>query len=87
MLAILVLTGSANGVNLTDGLDGLATGCIVSAAVAYAVITYAVGRVDWSQYLLVQHVAGAGEMTVLMAALLGGALGCGAPPERSHWLG
>jgi phospho-N-acetylmuramoyl-pentapeptide-transferase len=75
VLAVLVLTGAANAVNLTDGLDGLATGCIASAAIAYAVITYAVGRVDWSQYLLVPHVAGASEMTVLMAALLGGALG------------
>ena len=75
LLTVLVLTGAANGVNLTDGLDGLATGCIATAAIAYAVITYAVGRVDWSQYLLVQHVLGAGEMTVLMGALLGGALG------------
>jgi phospho-N-acetylmuramoyl-pentapeptide-transferase len=75
LLAVLVLTGSANAVNLTDGLDGLATGCIASAAIAYAVITYAVGRADWSHYLLVPYVAGAGEMTVLMGALLGGALG------------
>ncbi len=75
LLAVLVLTGSANAVNLTDGLDGLATGCIATAAIAYAGITYAVGRVDWSEYLLVPHIAGAGEMTVLMAALLGGALG------------
>lgn len=75
VVAVLVLTGSANAVNLTDGMDGLATGCIASASIAYAVITYAVGRVDWSAYLLVPHVAGAGEMTVLMGALLGGALG------------
>lgn len=75
LLAVLVLTGAANAVNLTDGMDGLATGCIATAAIAYAVITYAVGRVDWSHYLLVQHVAGAGEMTVMMGALLGGALG------------
>ena len=75
LLAILVLTGSANAVNLTDGLDGLAAGCITTAAIAYAVITYAVGRVDWAQYLLVPHVPGAGEMAVMMAALLGGALG------------
>jgi phospho-N-acetylmuramoyl-pentapeptide-transferase len=74
-LGALVLTGSANAVNLTDGLDGLATGCVATAAIAYAVITYAVGRVDWAEYLLVPHVAGAGEMTVLMTALLGGALG------------
>jgi len=75
VVAVLVLTGSANAVNLTDGMDGLATGCIATAAIAYAVITYAVGRVDWSSYLLVPHVHGAGEMTVLMGALLGGALG------------
>ena len=75
LLGVLVLTGSANAVNLTDGLDGLATGCVATAAVAYAGITYAVGRFDWAEYLLVPHVAGAGEMTVLMTALLGGALG------------
>jgi phospho-N-acetylmuramoyl-pentapeptide-transferase len=75
LLAVAVLTGAANAVNLTDGLDGLATGCVATAAIAYAAITYAVGRVDWAQYLLVPHVAGAGEMTVLMAGLLGGALG------------
>lgn len=75
LLAILVLTGSANAVNLTDGLDGLAAGCIVTAALAYAGITYFVGHGELSQYLLVQHVPGAGEMTVMMAALLGGALG------------
>ncbi len=75
VVAVLVLTGAANAVNLTDGLDGLATGCIATAAIAYAVITYAVGRVDWSSYLLVPHVPGAVETTVMMAALLGGGLG------------
>ncbi len=75
VMGVLVLTGSANAVNLTDGLDGLAAGCIGTSAIAYAVITYAVGRVDWAEYLLVPHVGGAGEMAVLMAALLGGALG------------
>lgn len=75
VVAVLVLTGSANAVNLTDGLDGLAAGCIATSAIAYAAITYAVGRVDWAEYLLVPHVGGAGEMAVLMAALLGGALG------------
>jgi phospho-N-acetylmuramoyl-pentapeptide-transferase len=63
-----VLTGAANAVNLTDGLDGLATGCITTAAIAYAVITYAVGRVDWSQYLLVPHVPGAAIITVVSTA-------------------
>lgn len=75
LLAVLVLTGSANAVNLTDGLDGLATGCIITAAIAYAGITYFVGHAELSQYLLVRHVAGAGEMTVMMGGLLGAALG------------
>ncbi len=75
LIAVLVLTGSANAVNLTDGLDGLATGCIVTAAIAYAGITYFVGHAGMSQYLLIAHVPGASEMTVMMGALLGGALG------------
>jgi len=75
IVTVLVLTGSANAVNLTDGLDGLAAGCVVTSAIAYAAITYAVGHYGWAEYLLVPHVGGAGEMAVLMAALLGGALG------------
>ncbi len=74
-VAVLVLTGSANAVNLTDGLDGLATGCVVTAALAYAGITYFVGHAELSQYLLVQHVPGATEATVMMGAVVGGALG------------
>jgi phospho-N-acetylmuramoyl-pentapeptide-transferase len=75
LVAVLVLTGAANAVNLTDGLDGLATGCVATAAIAYAGITYFVGHAGMSQYLLVAHVPGASEMTVMMGALLGGALG------------
>jgi phospho-N-acetylmuramoyl-pentapeptide-transferase len=75
LLVILVLTGSANAVNLTDGLDGLAIGCVAICALAYAGITYFVGHADLSRYLLVRPVPGAGEMTVLLAALLGSALG------------
>lgn len=75
LLCVLVLTGSANAVNLTDGLDGLATGCIATSAIAYAGITYAVGRIDWSEYLLIAHVPGAGELLVMMAALIGAAFG------------
>jgi phospho-N-acetylmuramoyl-pentapeptide-transferase len=70
-----VITGASNAVNLTDGLDGLATGCVATAAIAYAGITYFVGHAGMSQYLLVAHVPGASEMTVMMGALLGGALG------------
>ena len=74
LVAIVVLTGSANAVNLTDGLDGLAIGCVGIASAAYAGITYFVGHERLSDYLLVQHVSGCGEMTVLLGAVLGASL-------------
>lgn len=75
LLSIVVLTGTANAVNLTDGMDGLAIGCVVTATMAYAGITWFVGHAELSDYLLVAHVPGCGEMTVLLGALLGAALG------------
>jgi len=75
VVAVVVVTGAANAVNLTDGLDGLAVGCVGIASAAYAGITYFVGHGELSQYLLVQHVPGCGEMTVLLGALLGASLG------------
>lgn len=75
LVGTLVLTGSANAVNLTDGLDGLAVGCVAMAAVAFAGITYFVGHANLADYLLVRHVAGAGELTVLLAAVVGACLG------------
>jgi phospho-N-acetylmuramoyl-pentapeptide-transferase len=75
LLTVLVLTGAANAVNLTDGLDGLAIGCVALAAIAYAGIVYFVGHSELSQYLLVQHVPGSAELTVLLGALLGASLG------------
>ena len=74
-LTLVVLTGSANAVNLTDGMDGLAIGCVISATLAYAGICYFVGHRDLSEYLLVEHVAGCGEMTVLLGGMLGASLG------------
>ncbi len=75
LLTLLVLTGSSNAVNLTDGLDGLAIGCVISAGMAYAGICYFVGNANLSDYLLVEHIPGCGEMTVLLGALLGSSLG------------
>ena len=75
LVAVLVLTGSANAVNLTDGLDGLAIGCVAIASLAYSGITYFVGHEQLSDYLLVQHVPGCGEMTVLLGAVAGASLG------------
>lgn len=85
LVCVLVLTGSANAVNLTDGLDGLAVGCVAIASIAYAGIVYFVGRVDLSQHLLVSYVPGCGELTVLLGALLGASLAFlwyNAPPAQ-----
>jgi len=71
----LVIVGASNAVNLTDGLDGLATGCTAIAALTFALVAYLVGRADTSEYLYVFHVPGAAELTVVCAALGGAALG------------
>jgi len=73
--AMFVIVGAANSVNLTDGLDGLAIMPVMIAAVALGVIAYAVGRVDFSEYLELQYVPGTGELLVFVAALVGGGLG------------
>jgi phospho-N-acetylmuramoyl-pentapeptide-transferase len=71
----LVLTGTSNAVNLTDGLDGLAIGLCVIAAGTFAVFAYVFGRVDTSEYLRVFYLRGAGELTVFLAALMGAGIG------------
>lgn len=71
----LVIVGSANAVNLTDGLDGLAIGCVNSAAAAYLVMAYAAGHMVFAQYLQVPYVAGASELTVFSGCLLGAGMG------------
>jgi phospho-N-acetylmuramoyl-pentapeptide-transferase len=73
--AMLVIVGAANAVNLTDGLDGLAIMPVMIAAGALGVIAYVVGRVDFTQYLDVHFVPGTGEITIFVAALIGGGLG------------
>ncbi|WP_333682757.1 phospho-N-acetylmuramoyl-pentapeptide-transferase [Pontibaca methylaminivorans] len=72
---ICVIVGAANAVNLTDGLDGLAIMPVMIAAATLGVIAYAVGRVDFTEYLDVHYVPGSGEMLVFCAALCGGGLG------------
>lgn len=85
LMAVVVLTGSANAVNLTDGLDGLAVGCVAIAAIAYAAIAYFVGSSRFAEYLLVSNIPGCGELTVMLGALLGASLAFlwyNAPPAR-----
>ncbi len=71
----LVTTGASNSVNLTDGLDGLATGLTAIAAATLAIFAYIFGRVDTAEYLLVPYLRDAGELTVFCASLAGAALG------------
>ena len=70
----LVITGSSNAVNLTDGLDGLASGLVAFAAVTFAGLCYFAGNVKFSQYLTVLYLPGSGELTVFCAAVLGASL-------------
>jgi len=73
--AMIVIVGAANAVNLTDGLDGLAIMPSMIAAGALGIIAYAVGRVDFTEYLDVHYVPGTGEILIFTAGLIGGGLG------------
>lgn len=70
----LILSGSSNAINLTDGVDGLAIGCTVTAALAYAIMAYAAGNSIIAEYLFISYIPGSGELTVVCAALLGASL-------------
>ena len=72
---VLVLVGSSNALNLTDGLDGLAIGCTLFTTVALAIIAYVTGRVDFASYLTLPYVPEAGEITVVASALIGASAG------------
>ncbi len=72
---VLVLVGSSNALNLTDGLDGLAVGCLAFAAGAFSILTYLAGRADFAHYLGIPFVAGSGELAVFCASLVGAAVG------------
>ena len=72
---ILVLVGSSNAVNLTDGLDGLAIGCIVIAASAQTVLTYVSAHALLAEYLDLEHLPRVGEVTIFCGAMVGASLG------------
>ena len=83
--AVLVVVGTSNAVNLTDGLDGLAIVPVMIAAGVFALIAYLVGNAVFSNYLQIHHVPGAGELAVFLGALVGGGLGFlwfNAPPAK-----
>jgi phospho-N-acetylmuramoyl-pentapeptide-transferase len=71
----VVIVGSSNAVNLTDGLDGLAIGCTVIAAGALTVLTYVSSNFRWATYLEIEYIPRVGELTVFCGALVGASLG------------
>lgn len=71
----LVMVGTSNAVNLTDGLDGLATGGTLIVAITFTVLCYLAGHVRMANYLAVPYVPGSAELTVFMAAMAGASLG------------
>ena len=74
-VVMLTIVGSSNAVNLTDGLDGLAIGCTIIVSVVFLIVTYLSGNAVTAKYLQIPHVAGAGELTVFCAAMIGAGLG------------
>jgi len=74
-LAVVYVVYWSNAVNLADGLDGLATGLVIIALIAFSILTYLTGRSDWSAYLAIPYVKGAGELTVFNLALIGACVG------------
>jgi phospho-N-acetylmuramoyl-pentapeptide-transferase len=74
-LFAVVIVGCSNAVNLTDGLDGLATGCTITVAMAYSVFAYVAGKVLTSNFLFIPHHPMAGEICVVCAAIVGGGMG------------
>ena len=72
---MLVLIGTSNAVNLTDGLDGLATGLVLMVALTFAALAYVTGRFDYSEYLQIPFLSGAGEMAIFSLALAGACVG------------
>lgn len=75
ILVLLVITGTSNAVNLTDGLDGLALGPFLVATMAFVFFTYVAGSAVFARYLQVTHVNGAGELTVFCGGMIGASLG------------
>jgi len=75
LFAALIVVGASNAVNLTDGLDGLAMGPVIVAAIALGIFSYVAGHARLSEYLFILKVKGAGELAVFCGALMGASVG------------
>jgi len=85
LFSFLVIAGSSNAVNLTDGLDGLATGCLIMVAACLATIAFLSNNVDIAAYLNILYISGSGEIAVYLSAFIGACLGFlwyNAPPAQ-----
>ncbi|MCB0339325.1 MAG: phospho-N-acetylmuramoyl-pentapeptide-transferase [Bdellovibrionales bacterium] len=72
---MIVIVGTSNAVNLTDGLDGLAIGSVMTVAGSYAIFTYLIGHATLAEYLAIPSIPGAGEVTVVLASIVAAGLG------------
>ncbi len=75
VLCLLIIIGSANAVNMTDGLDGLAIGSIIPVLAGLIILAYVAGNANYSDYLYIPHIDHAGEVVIFLSAILGGTLG------------
>jgi UDP-N-acetylmuramyl pentapeptide phosphotransferase/UDP-N-acetylglucosamine-1-phosphate transferase len=82
LVAILVVAGTSNAVNLTDGMDGLAIGSMVPPTLVFLVICYVAGRIDYARYLFIPYVPGTGELAIFCGAGLHGRYGQPGPGRR-----
>ncbi|MDP8212677.1 MAG: phospho-N-acetylmuramoyl-pentapeptide-transferase [Candidatus Zapsychrus exili] len=71
----IVVIGTSNAVNLTDGLDGLAIGCVMILGMALAILSYITGHINFSEYLFIPFISGAGELSIFCIAIVGASLG------------
>lgn len=75
LFAALVVVGSANAVNLTDGLDGLAIGPVITVSVTFSVLAYLTGNINLAEYLHINYVSGSGELCIVLASVVAAGLG------------
>jgi len=75
LFVILVITSASNAVNLTDGLDGLAIGCTIIAAITYSILSYISGNIKFTDYLNIFYLPGSGELSIFCASMVGAGLG------------
>ena len=73
--AVILLVGTSNAVNLTDGLDGLAAGLVLMVGISFAILSYLTGRIDYAEYLQIPYIQDGGELAILCFGLVGACVG------------